>query len=110
MSLSAQSSRPSFSSFGSGLTAARAVFCEECDSPISAKRLAAVPGARYCRDCQSSAEAIEDRDAREAAAAGFVHRRVHRHHPKPELLAAIGELDGGQHRVGGDSSAYGVGL
>jgi RNA polymerase-binding protein DksA len=31
--------------------------CEQCEEPISAKRLDAVPWARLCVSCQSSAEA-----------------------------------------------------
>jgi len=32
------------------------VVCADCGQPIPAKRLAAVPGAIRCRDCQEAAE------------------------------------------------------
>jgi len=34
--------------------------CPECDEPISAKRLEAVPWARYCVTCQESMGAEMD--------------------------------------------------
>ncbi|MGD9610474.1 MAG: TraR/DksA C4-type zinc finger protein [Desulfovibrionaceae bacterium] len=32
------------------------VVCADCGQPIPAKRIAAVPGATRCRDCQEAAE------------------------------------------------------
>jgi DnaK suppressor protein len=43
--------------------------CEECDQPISPKRLNAVPWTRYCLECQ---EALAD----ENAAPAFRHLRA----------------------------------
>jgi len=91
MSLSAQSSRPLFSSLvGAPAAPTFSRACAECEEPISAKRLLAVPGARYCRDCQSHFDVYNQ--------------------PPAHVLAARAESDGDQHRVGGDSSAYSVGL
>jgi DnaK suppressor protein len=42
-------------------------FCVDCDEPISARRLAAVPWAHRCISCQESAEAPGVQDERLAA-------------------------------------------
>jgi phage/conjugal plasmid C-4 type zinc finger TraR family protein len=36
-----------------------AEFCEECDSPIPEARRKALPGVRYCIQCQSAIEGKE---------------------------------------------------
>jgi DnaK suppressor protein len=42
--------------------------CEECDEHISAKRLAALPWARFCVDCQEKIDRASDRGSWGAAA------------------------------------------
>ncbi len=66
------------------------IYCKECDEAIPKKRLDAVPGARYCRDCQAKRDIYNEAPA--------------------HVLVARAEADGGQHAIGGDSSAHGVGL
>jgi DnaK suppressor protein len=47
--------------------------CEECDDPIAAVRLRAVPWARLCRSCEEACE------QREACARSKVRRRMWQH-------------------------------
>ena len=42
--------------------------CEGCDEPIPAARRKAIPGVRFCVDCQS------ERDREQAAAIGYNRR------------------------------------
>lgn len=65
---------------------------EVCGAQISAKRLAAVPGARRCRDCQATCDLspVEQFGSAKLARA----------------IAVGGERDGGQFQVGGDCSAW----
>lgn len=66
--------------------------CESCDGPISEKRLAAIPKARYCVVCQAARDLdpIESLGADRLAAG----------------MAVCSEGDGDHFRLGGDSCCF----
>ena len=78
-----------------GVAKAALVFCRKCEERIPQKRLDAVPGAKYCRDCQGS------RDLSPVEQFG-------------DLLERVGVVRGegdGEHRVlGGSDYLGGIGL